>query len=144
MRLLALLHSLLQPNELILRVGSNRTDKGGDYYIAVRNAMKHPLYKNFNYDYFDYDFVLLELEFPLDFSDSVKAITLPNADFQIADGAVCEVSGWGKYHCDSIISLSPLQLHFQLIVCMKMHENRSHTKSKGIHRCTPSGQRSNC
>lgn len=102
MSFLASLRSLLQPDELILRAGSKRTDEGGDYYIAVRNAIKHPLYKNFNYNYFDYDFVLLELAYPLDFSDKIKAIKLPNEDFQVPDGAVCEVCGWGKYQCNSI------------------------------------------
>lgn len=90
-------HSLLDFNELILRAGSIRTDHDGDYYIVVKNAVKHPLYKNFHYDYYSYDFVLLELLFPLDLSDKIQPIKLPTEDFQLPDGAMCEVSGWGKY-----------------------------------------------
>lgn len=98
MRFLDSLRSLLQADELMLRVGSKRTDKGGEYYIEVKNARKHPLYKNFNNNYYDYDFALLELKLSLDFSDTVKAIDLPREDFQVPDGAECEVTGWGKYH----------------------------------------------
>lgn len=89
--------SLLQADDLILRAGSNEHKKGGDYYIILRNAVKHPLYKNFNYNYYDYDFALLELKYPLDFSDKIKPIALPNEDFNVPDGAMCEISGWGKY-----------------------------------------------
>lgn len=79
----------------MLRVGSNNRNKGGEYYVTVRNAVKHPLYKNFRYEYYDYDFALLELDDRLYISDKVKPIKLPNEDFKVPDGAMCEVSGWG-------------------------------------------------
>lgn len=111
---------------MILRAGSNRTDSGGDYYIVVEKAIKHPLYQKFNYDYYDYDFVLLKLTNPLDFSDAIKPITLPNEDLTVPDGAMCEVSGWGKYYYCKFYVVE----NVQLIILLNWNENRSYTKSE--------------
>lgn len=59
----------------------------------MKNYVNHPKY---NRARLDYDFSLLELEKPLEFNDKVQAITLPNEDFKIPDGTMCEISGWGK------------------------------------------------
>lgn len=82
-------------DELILRAGSKFHSQGGDYYIGVKRAIKHPLYKNFHYDYFSYDFVLLELDW-LDLSDKIQPIKLPKEEFQVPEGAMCEITGWGR------------------------------------------------
>lgn len=52
--------------------------------------------KNYVASTIDYDYSLLELEEPLKLDDKTKAIELPAAGENPADGVTCLVSGWGN------------------------------------------------
>lgn len=73
-------------------MGSSKHASGGSIF-KVKNYVVHPKYNGAR---FDFDFSLLELEDALEFNDSVQSVNLPNEDFKISDGTMCEISGWGK------------------------------------------------
>lgn len=82
--------------DLVVGVGSQNR-KTLNNFSKVRNIYIHERYNVQTKD--DYDFVLLELEQPLIFSDKVKAIALPNIhETEVVDGTLCSVSGWGNTH----------------------------------------------
>uniref|UniRef100_A0A182PCF8 trypsin n=1 Tax=Anopheles epiroticus TaxID=199890 RepID=A0A182PCF8_9DIPT len=83
-------------SNLWVHAGSSHVNDGGES-IKVRQIHHHPKQNSWS----DYDFSLLHLDQPLNFSDSVQAIPLrkPSASGeQLADGTLCKVSGWGNTH----------------------------------------------
>lgn len=86
-----------------VRAGSSYHDKGGQL-LKVKSIHQHP---DFDYSRNDYDIAILELDSELKFSDKVQAINLPDANDEIATGALCIVSGWGSVTPGSS-KLSPL------------------------------------
>ncbi|XP_031631253.1 trypsin 3A1-like [Contarinia nasturtii] len=74
-----------------IRAGSTNRDEGG---VIVRVQR---FYRNNNYrtSTLDYDFSLAKLAQPLNFTDVIKSIQLPNANARIPQGTNCIVSGWG-------------------------------------------------
>lgn len=91
---------LLQISENI-RVGSTDNRQNGSV-VAVKRLIRHEKY---NASITDFDFALLELAEPLNFSDTVQPVTLPEADYEIDDGKMCHVSGWGNIVLKIIINL---------------------------------------
>uniref|UniRef100_A0A1L8DQI3 trypsin n=1 Tax=Nyssomyia neivai TaxID=330878 RepID=A0A1L8DQI3_9DIPT len=75
-----------------VRSGSNHSESGGQV-SQIKKIYSHEL---FNRATTDYDFTLLELEEPLTFSDTTRPVRLPEADEDIPDGTILNVSGWGK------------------------------------------------
>lgn len=55
--------------------------------------MQHHL---FNYSSIDYDFSMLKLSEPLNFSSSVQPIKMASVADRIRDGTLCLVTGWGN------------------------------------------------
>ncbi|XP_035907259.1 trypsin 3A1-like [Anopheles stephensi] len=79
-------------------VGSTHVNEGGRS-VKVRRILHHPKQNSWS----DYDFSLLHLDQPLNFSESVQPIRLrrPSADESDrgpSDGTLCKVSGWGNTH----------------------------------------------
>jgi hypothetical protein len=56
----------------------------------------HPLYKNYDNLWTEYDLALIKLEQPLNFTNQVQPIQLPQPNQIFSDNKTCEVSGWGK------------------------------------------------
>lgn len=44
----------------------------------------------------DYDIALLELDQPVNSSNSIETVALPNQNTNVVDGTLCVVAGWGK------------------------------------------------
>lgn len=82
----------LPAKSLAVRIGSSESASGGTL-IKLKKYITHPKY---DASRFDYDFSLLELDEPVEFGRKVKAVALPEDDLKIPDGAMVEVSGWGK------------------------------------------------
>ncbi|GAB0090901.1 trypsin [Sergentomyia squamirostris] len=65
-----------------VRVGSTTISQGGQV-IGVESISDHPAY---NQLFHDYDYSVLKLKNPLQYSDSVQPISLPSQGQQIPDG----------------------------------------------------------
>lgn len=78
---------------LAVRIGSSRHRSGG-IIVNVKHIFQHPKY---NSKLQDYDFSIYELVEPLNFTNRVQPIALPDADTKILDGTMCRVSGWGNF-----------------------------------------------
>ncbi|XP_055303188.1 trypsin-1-like [Sitodiplosis mosellana] len=74
-----------------IRAGSSNKEINGLIFRIQRFYRHH----NYRTETLDYDFSLVKLTQPLQFSDEIKAIALPNANTRIPDGTMCVVSGWG-------------------------------------------------
>lgn len=61
--------------------------------MSVERIEQH---QQFNYSNIDYDYSLLKLSKPLNFSDSINAIKLPSIFDKVRDGTLCLVTGWGN------------------------------------------------
>lgn len=82
-----------QPVDLLtIRVGTSTHAEGG-LSMAVERIEQH---KQFNYSNIDFDFSLIKLSKPLNFSDSVQPVKLPSIFEKIRDGTLCLVTGWGN------------------------------------------------
>lgn len=53
-------------------------------------------HENFNSPYHEYDFSLLQLAEPLNYTSRIQPIELPALDDVFEDRQHCVVSGWGK------------------------------------------------
>lgn len=75
-----------------IRAGSDMTKSGG-VLVDVQKIHQHEKYDQFN---IDYDYSLLQLAQPLNFSKSIQPIGLPDQDDPVEDDTMCIVSGWGN------------------------------------------------
>ncbi|CAJ0944830.1 unnamed protein product [Ranitomeya imitator] len=66
---------------------------------AVEKIIYHQKYDDRSHDY---DIALMKLEKPLNYSDSVRPVCLPQYEQDIPAGSECWVSGWGHTHPDNI------------------------------------------
>lgn len=77
---------------------------GSSYYYAsgavvgVKSIIRHEKYSSSKGAW---DFALLELVEPLNFTEAIKPIALPSADAKVKDGIPVLVSGWGATHNSS-------------------------------------------
>ncbi|XP_050072540.1 trypsin 3A1-like [Anopheles maculipalpis] len=88
----------INARSLWVHVGSTHVNEGGRS-VKVRRILQHPKQNSWS----DYDFSLLHLDQPLNFSESVQPIRLrrPSADEVDggpSDGTLRKVSGWGNTH----------------------------------------------
>uniref|UniRef100_A0A8C5PPQ3 Transmembrane protease serine 5 n=1 Tax=Leptobrachium leishanense TaxID=445787 RepID=A0A8C5PPQ3_9ANUR len=65
---------------------------------AVKKIIYHQKYDERSHDY---DIAMMKLEKPLNFSDSVRPVCLPQYNQDFPAGTECWVSGWGHIHPDS-------------------------------------------
>ncbi|KAK9874617.1 hypothetical protein WA026_005446 [Henosepilachna vigintioctopunctata] len=79
------------PVDITVRAGSNYSSKGGELY-QVLAVHEHP---NFDTDSFDADVAVIELATSLKFSETIKPIALPPADFVIESFLLATVTGYG-------------------------------------------------
>ena len=82
-------HRFGSEQNLFVRVGSNYTTTGGSL-VKVKNSTCHD---DFNFDTYDYDICLLELEEPLKFNDNIQPVEL--AEEEPKGGEIGIVAGWG-------------------------------------------------
>lgn len=87
--LISLLHF---SNSQSVRVGSSYHARDGQL-VRIKQIIRHEKY---TLPPIDYDFALLELVEPLNYTDKVQPVGLPDADHTIEDGTLCQASGWGK------------------------------------------------
>lgn len=80
-------------DQLSVRVGSSTQANGGSV-LQMSRIIMHPNYDSVKTNF---DFGLLELAKPLNFTDKIQPIAIPNADLKIADETVCITSGWGTF-----------------------------------------------
>uniref|UniRef100_A0A182NNX0 Peptidase S1 domain-containing protein n=1 Tax=Anopheles dirus TaxID=7168 RepID=A0A182NNX0_9DIPT len=102
---LAILHTVAalvgcRARSLWIHAGSTHVNEGGQL-IKVRRILQHPKQHSWS----DYDFSLLQLDQPLNLSESLQPIRLRRPSHatkdgaeELADGTVCKVSGWGNTH----------------------------------------------
>lgn len=74
-----------------IRAGSTSQFKGG-VVIDVKQNIDHPLY---NGTTFDNDITILKLVSPLTFTDKIQPAKFAEKGFEVPDGGICVVSGWG-------------------------------------------------
>lgn len=75
-----------------MRIGSSFKNQDGSI-IDIKKFVEH---KDYNSDTTDYDFSLIKLAEPLNFTDKIQPISLPDADIVIADDSLALVTGWGE------------------------------------------------
>lgn len=76
---------------LKISIGSANNQNGGSK-IEINRIVIH---ENWDRSVVDFDYALLELSKPLNFSSKISPITLPSTNDELSDGTLCEVSGWG-------------------------------------------------
>lgn len=86
-----------------IRVGSTDNSNGGSI-VPIKRFIRHEKY---NAPITDYDFALLELNEPLNFTNLVQPIALPAANFIIEDGTMCKASGWGELKGEKVRKKPP-------------------------------------
>lgn len=74
-----------------MRLGTSEYSRNGQL-LRIQNIVQH---EKFNYSSVDYDFALLQLQDPIEFDKTKKAVQLPAEDAVFNDGDMCYVSGWG-------------------------------------------------
>lgn len=79
-------------DRLSVRVGSSYHRDGGSV-VQVKRILEH---ENYKYPRHDYDIALLELDQPVNFSDSIQTVALANEKTNVPDGTPCVVTGWGN------------------------------------------------
>uniref|UniRef100_A0A1L8DQW1 trypsin n=2 Tax=Nyssomyia neivai TaxID=330878 RepID=A0A1L8DQW1_9DIPT len=77
-----------------IRSGSNYSTTEGHVH-AVKQIYSHELYDE---ETTNYDFGIFELAEPITFSDTTRAVSLPEAGEDIEDSTLLKVSGWGATH----------------------------------------------
>ncbi|XP_053095453.1 transmembrane protease serine 5 isoform X6 [Pangasianodon hypophthalmus] len=81
--------------------------------IVTRNAAKLAQYmgytvekiiynKNYNHRSHDSDIALMKLRNPLNFSDTIRPVCLPQYDHELPGGTLCWISGWGHTQPDNV------------------------------------------
>ncbi|XP_041851355.1 transmembrane protease serine 5 isoform X2 [Melanotaenia boesemani] len=65
--------------------------------------------KNYNHRTHDSDIALMKLQTPLNFSDAIRPICLPQYDYDIPGGTQCWISGWGYTQPDGVHSPDTLK-----------------------------------
>ncbi|XP_008278873.1 transmembrane protease serine 5 [Stegastes partitus] len=65
--------------------------------------------KNYNHRSHDSDIALMKLRTPLNFSDTIRPICLPQYDYDLPGGTQCWISGWGYTQPDGIHSPDTLK-----------------------------------
>lgn len=80
------------PAQITFRIGSELYGSGGSV-VKVQRIVVHEDYDSRT---IDFDYSLLQLSQPLNFSDQIKPIALPSVDDEVADGTFCLISGWGN------------------------------------------------
>lgn len=84
------------PVNVTVRAGSTMKSLGGEI-IKVIKIYNHP---SFDRVKLVNDFALLEFEKPLELSDLIQPVKLPDEGDNFDDGTECTVSGWGKMDND--------------------------------------------
>ncbi|XP_053308421.1 transmembrane protease serine 5 [Spea bombifrons] len=69
--------------------------------ILVSTVEKIVYHQKYNDRSHDYDIALMKLQIPLNYSDSVRPVCLPQYGREIPAGTECWVAGWGYTHPDS-------------------------------------------
>nr|XP_020845474.1 transmembrane protease serine 5 [Phascolarctos cinereus] len=89
-------YSLPHMSSLRIFVGIvNRGDIVPHTGAMVEKIILHPLFKIHKQRH-DYDIALLKLQTPLNFSNTVQAVCLPEMQQNFPQGSKCWVSGWGS------------------------------------------------
>lgn len=78
-----------------IRAGSKSHRVGGTV-VQVSEIVNPDEYDS---EVYDYDFSLLQLAEPLNFTNKVQSVALPNATYTVEDDESCQVSGWGNALC---------------------------------------------
>lgn len=86
----------MDASALTFRAGSPNKRVGGQI-LNVKQYINHP---NYNDDNLENDYALVELTKPITFTQSMKPIRLPSADYAVKDGSTCLVSGWGNTYAN--------------------------------------------
>ncbi|XP_072467173.1 transmembrane protease serine 5 [Notamacropus eugenii] len=73
----------------------NRSDIVLHMGAVVEKIVLHPSFRNHRQRH-DYDIALLKLQTPLNFSNTVRAVCLPEMQQDFPQGSKCWVSGWGS------------------------------------------------
>lgn len=78
---------------MVVRAGSTYWDRGG-FLAAIDQVIQHHSYQ-FARNEHDYDFALLKLKGPLQFTSSIKPVSLPEQNENFNSGLNTIISGWG-------------------------------------------------
>ncbi|XP_047191726.1 transmembrane protease serine 5 [Scophthalmus maximus] len=73
---------------------------------AVEKIIHH---KNYNHRSHDSDIALMKLRTPLNFSDTIRPVCLPQYDYDLPGGTQCWISGWGYTQPDGVHSPDTLK-----------------------------------
>lgn len=90
---LILISSGYSPQKLSVRIGSQHHTEGG----TIEKLKEVHVHEDYNPSTVDFDYSLLKLQNPLNFTDEIQPISLPAIDeAEIPDQTLCTVSGWGN------------------------------------------------
>lgn len=114
------LDHITSANELIVGVGSNDCCEGGTQFNVSRYLM-HPKYDASEHTY---DIAILILDGIITYSNSIRAIRLPEAsDNDIVGNTVGVVSGWGVYNVPTRQASQKLKAAYMRVLPQKECEN---------------------
>ncbi|XP_068173778.1 transmembrane protease serine 5 isoform X1 [Antennarius striatus] len=65
--------------------------------------------KDYNHRSHDSDIALMKLQSPLNFSDAIRPVCLPQYDYDLPGGTQCWISGWGYTHPEDVHSPDTLK-----------------------------------
>ncbi|XP_030633919.1 transmembrane protease serine 5 [Chanos chanos] len=70
---------------------------------STGHAVEKIIYnKNYNHRSHDNDIALMKLKIPLNFSDTIRPVCLPQYDYDLPGGTQCWISGWGYTQPDDV------------------------------------------
>ncbi|XP_076832527.1 transmembrane protease serine 5 isoform X2 [Brachyhypopomus gauderio] len=95
-------HELLHASRLLVYAGTitrnlAKLDERPGY--AVEKIIYN---KNYNHRSHDNDIALVKLRTPLNFSDTIRPVCLPQYNHEFPGGTQCWISGWGYTHPDNV------------------------------------------
>lgn len=89
----------INASDLLVVAGANNMMEKDAVTVEVEKIIPHELFElKDKYRISNYDFCLLKLRTPLNFTKKIKAIDLPLQDEPVEEGTFSVVSGWGQVH----------------------------------------------
>ena len=68
---------------------------GTPYRIRISEIHLHPHLKKLAFDAVDWDFALLKLSVPVDYTDYIQPVCLPHLGQSVSLTSLCYLAGWG-------------------------------------------------
>lgn len=97
------------------RIGSTNLQEGGELF-DISDVFIHPTYDaSFSLNPLDYDFSIVRLANPVELSNIVGIIKLPDENDETAAGEMCLLTGWGSNSQSNAASEHLMGVHIPFV-----------------------------